>query len=86
MLEYLPKPVMNLTTVNEIYSGMKELVKIPTPTIRRATKDVFFLPNLSESVPNAYEATKRELMYILPVKATYNINKMHYSEIFILLK
>ena len=56
--------------VNEIYSGKNELIRIPAATIIRAIKDVFFLPNLSESVPKAYDAKKLELMYILPVKAT----------------
>ena len=56
--------------VNEIYSGKNELIRIPAATIIRAIKDVFFLPNLSESVPKAYDAKNMELMYILPVKAT----------------
>ena len=62
---------MNRMIVKDIYSGMKELMKIPPPLTNRAIKDVFFRPILSARVPKTYEAKSNEHMYMVAVKATY---------------
>ena len=67
---------MNRVIVKEMYSGINELMKIPPPFMSRAMKDVFFLPILSARVPKTYDAKSNELMYMLPVKATYKTKNL----------
>ena len=49
---FLPSPVTNLASVNEIYSGMNALNNSPTELTSRAIKDVRLRPSTSDRAPN----------------------------------
>ena len=61
---------MNLRTVNEIYSGIKELISCPTVANDNATNEDFLRPILSESAPKKYDENSIELIYMLLVNAS----------------